>query len=270
MAKLDAIKQAASSRKSRIQSSKDLTANNVWWMLLGAPKHGKTIAAATMSEKYEQGGHLEDILYWQFDRGGVDSLAGLGLSAPVIDLSTVTEAGKLTNAIKEAAKDTYESIRSGVTKTVIFDAISTYDSVAKSALVPQYDGGKAFGLYDALLAMHMQTLGYLKKMECNVILICHCKPTVQMNDEDSINKKAATTLPGNASIVPDLTGKTLTYVRGQCSAIFPVVATPNQGGIMEHNIYPEGIGGVEAGNRYKGLDSKEPANLRNILAKIKR
>lgn len=255
-----------------VQSSLERTAENVRVLLVGPPKHGKTITACSLSDTFPEAlpapqlTHLNDGLLILFDAGGHDSLKGLNLTIPMIDLSRCTDEGSLVKGYNDATRILKQRVQEGQTGFAIVDSVSTFDKMLKGAVGMRL---QKWELYDAMLGHHMRFFQALQALPIDIAFICHSKGLAEAASDSQADQRKASSLPGGATITADITGQTLAYYRAQVSMLLPVLATKlGKNTRTEYAIYPYGTQGFEAGTRFP-LAEKEPANLGRLLKKIR-
>jgi hypothetical protein len=244
-------------------------------MLLGPPKNGKTVCAATVSSlcpkelPAPQKTYLKDTVWIQFDTNGIESLRHLNLIPYVIDLSRVVEYGMLKRKLTETIKEIKEQAEKGAIKNVVIDTISTMDTVMLSHLRKIYPDIKLQGLmYNTLLGLHMDFAMQLKSLPVTTVIIAHTKVTMGMGDaQDMAARKKSAGLPGGGDIVAEISGKAANHYKGASDCIWPVLKK-SVGGKEKFVVLPYGGYGFEGGCRYNGLGAEEPANLQEIFRKV--
>jgi hypothetical protein len=257
---------------SLVQNTMDQTAKNIRILLLGPPKHGKTVLGATLSDlcppeiPAQSLTNLSDLLIAQFDAGGCDSLKAVNLSAPMVDMSRHTTEKALVDGYNQFAALAKQRVEAGTTTKIVVDGVSTFDKMLKTAI-----GGRLqkWDLYDAMLGHHMKFFQRLQELPVDLVFICHAKGLSSDLDADQATKKTATSLPGGATIAADITGAAQPFYIGQCSLILPVVAArAGKNTKTEYAVYPNGTQGFQSGTRFN-LADKEPAHLGRLLKKIR-
>jgi len=245
-------------------------------LISGPPGHGKSVCAATASEKSpdeftdeftaEQGGgltNLDDVLFLNFDRQATAGFADLGIEVPEIDLSTCS-GKEIISSTKEALKVAKARAIEGVTKTVVVDTISSLDAVLvafwKEATANRWD------MYNAILTTHMRFAMALKEIPANVVVICHAKAINEAEDAQGRARQKAAAGPAPASISLDITGQARGYWQRNVPLQLPLICR-TRGSRVERHLYPSGVEGFEAKSRFK-LADKEPAHLRKLFEKI--
>lgn len=259
-----------------VQSSTDLIGEDAWWCLYGPPGHGKTVAAASAARNFPQTipnkgpiVKLEGILFLQADRGGTDSLRSLGLAADVINISKYTTVHSIRQIINAAA----EYVKTNGIETLIIDTLSSLDNALLADLTPKFDSGKKFGLYQTLLAEHLDTLRTLRSLPCNVVFLCHSKAKATFKEgefaEAAQVKELATETPGEFSVRMDLNGKMHEHIMAQCSIVIPTIAEKIGNREPDYCLYPNGYSGFQAKTRYKCFANKEKPNLYEMFQRVK-
>lgn len=264
---------------SMVTSSKETTLDSWRMLIYGPPKHGKTFTALTASEKFpddpiltpqEETLVLDDLLFIEADEGGLDGLVEHNVEVPMIDVSKIG-GGKLINSRWEKiVKEIEGRVKSGETKTVVLDTLSSIDRDITYYQRQQFPDPKHNAqMYGAVLGSHMRIFGELRRLPCNILILAHVNYRVDMGDSTQKAKQKATTLPGSSDAVPDITGKAGRFYAGAMSVQMPLIAQPTPTG-MERYLYPKGFGRFEAGSRFtRFLNDKEEPHVRKMVAKIK-
>ena len=245
--------------------------------LMGPPKVGKTIAAATLSAFFpdvlpaKEKTYLKDTVWIQFDLNGTESLSQMQVFPYLYDLSRETEYASIQSAIASAIKE----IKGNPTiKNVVIDTVTALDTVLLVHFRKMYPEEKVQGLmYNQMLAAHMNFAMQLKQLNATVVAITHTKMPISVSSNADAKaaetlRKRASSMAGGGDIVPEITGRAANYYKGASSAVWPVVKSLGAGKRDEYWVLPYGGYGFEGGCRYEGLEDKEPANLKNILKKV--
>ena len=229
-------------------------------MLLGPPKNGKTVCAASISEycpkelPAKEKTYLKDTVWIQFDTNGIESLKHLNLIPFVIDLSRIVEYGILKRKLTETIKDIKASAEKGEIKNVVIDTITTMDTVMLTHLRKIYPDIKLQGLmYNTLLGLHMDFAMQLKSLPVTTVIIAHSKVTMGMGDASELAaRKKSAGLPGGGDIIAEISGKAANHYKGASDCIWPVLKK-SKAGKEEFIVLPYGGMGFEGGCRYNGL-----------------
>ncbi len=262
--------------KDMVEMSVDIN-NTDRIMLIGPPKAGKTVAAATYSAQCpdvlpaKELTNLEDTLIWQFDEEGSKSLTYLNLNAPVIDFTKCKTFQDLQKKLKEAMKYTAEAVASGKVNVVIIDTLTSYDH----ALVGHYGGvypekKDSMALYNNVKLKHQVLQKFMRSLDCSYILIAHTKTVhAAVESTEAATRAKAQNLATGGDIVAAITGGGATLWKAAVSYIWPVLAKKVKGQqLMEHYVLPRGGQGFEGGGRFPFLADKEPAHLGLLFKKI--
>ena len=245
-------------------------------MLIGPPKNGKTVCAATVSAFCPQvlpateRTYLKDTVWVQFDTNGVESLKQLNLIPLVIDLSRIVEYGMLKRKLTEAVKEIKEEAEKGNIKNVVIDTLTSMYTVMLSHLRKIYSDIKLQGLmYNTLLGAHMDFALQLKSLPVTTVIIAHTKVTMSglTDAQELATRKKSAGLPGGGDIVAEISGKASNHYKGASDCIWPVLKK-SVGGKESYIVLPYGGHGFEGGCRYHGLNQEEPANLQAIFKKV--
>jgi len=241
-------------------------------MVYGAPKHGKTVLAATISEKFpDKPGKervvLDDVLYLQCDTNGIESLLGLQIVPYVIDLAvTETDYLKYKQIVMNAMKEAVAAVKSQGIKYIVIDTLSTLDATMTALLSKVKDGQQ---LYGQLYADMREIFNTLKSAPASVIALAHVKVAHSLigDSASTTQRKMASELPGAVDFTPQITGKAADLYKGACSGLFALRTIQAKGKPPERKIITNTYLGYEAGHRFQGLDVEEEAHLGKLLTK---
>ncbi len=259
---------------AEVAMSMDHTFDKAWAILYSPPKHGKTFMAGTISEHWPEKlpaaemTSLDDMLWFLFDRGGLDGFRENNLSAPFINLAEAS-GKKLQFELKQALGLAKERVEAGITKTIVVDTLTGYDDMLVAFWQDVYAeaGGKGWEMYGKIKTDHMDFARKLKALSCNVLILCHPKVAVDVGDNTS---KMAKSMPGFSDVAPQLTGKSLQHYMGASSLILPLLAEKKNGKVVR-NVYPNGSKGWSGGNRFQqSLGDVEPADFQALVNKIRK
>jgi hypothetical protein len=265
-------------------NSKDDFAQSTWILLDGGFKTGKTVLAATFSDKCPDtlpalvATVLDDMYWCQFDKKGTESLGAMKLSVDRCDLSVdCGNFDELLKGIKGFHEQLAARVKEKKTKTLVVDTITALDTALNSHLRKQgFDLEKNPGsFYNALLSRHMDFVNPIRAMDINVIFIAHLKSKVAFmeskeTESERTRRKAASIGGDVGKLGVDITGKAGEWYKGQVSSIWPLVATVEKGKPTTRMILPYGGQGYEGGCRYVGLDpAGEEAHLNKLFRKIR-
>jgi hypothetical protein len=253
----------------RVRDSKDTLLERFRLVLIGPPKEGKSVCAATASELFPatfpapEMVDLRDMFWCLLDNGGLDGFAELNLSVPHMDLSNVN-AAYIQQALTAFFEEAQKRVAAGVTKTVVLDSLTALDKLLLARLMKDYE---KWGLYQAILAAHLQVFHQAKTLACNVISICHGKMVNMPEDAAAaIKQTAAGITPGTIEL--DLSGQVANFYRQSMSLIIPI-ASKGSAGEEVYNLYPRGVKGFTGYSRFAKLEKEEPAHLGKLFAKIR-
>jgi hypothetical protein len=255
---------------AKLTNSAELMSNARKILLYGPTKNGKTICAASISEFFPEKlpalppVELSDVVVVNFDGDGTDSLFGLGLSAPTVDLSTETTEQGLKRGLNDAWKIIKAEIAVGRCKAVIFDTVSSFNDMLEYALGQRLSG---WDIFRERLNMHEDLINKAKGLGVHVVFVTHSAAVRTAVDAEQAAQKKATALAGPATIGAEIGGKASTRYKRNCGMVLPMLATKTGKDKFEYCVFPNGIAGFEAGSHYEGLADKEPANLRHIIEK---
>lgn len=239
-----------------IQSSRDAS-HNSGILLLGAFKAGKTVCSSTISENLESG-VLSDLLYVSFDVGGTQSLTSLGREAPTLDVSGLNYKDFAKEWRDGLGESVLARVKSGETKTVIFDTLSTYDSLLRSHYAESWE---------EIRRAHFKLADYCKMVASlggRYVVTAHLKSNLgdwSVDEKTTTAKQAAQSEVTN--LVFDITGKAAARKwRGQVAHALPVCREDGK-----HYIFPWGKPGELEGftRGPPDLPKKMDANLTEFL-----
>lgn len=252
------------------------TLKNFHAIISGSPGHGKTYSTITLSEhcpadfshlvkpsyaKREVPINLADNLYWTFDKGALDGFKGQGFSAPQLDAATLPKEVDILVELNKGFDIVAKEVAAGRCRNLIIDTVSALNEKFESYWKKK--GEKGWDLYGAVAASHSSFAYNVKTLSCNVFFLCHLKALKDGTDATAgeLNKQRAA---GLATIVPDITGKSLNNYRKDASFILPTLREKQQG--VEGRFYLTApIRGYDAKSRIV-LGAQIPADWRLIRA----
>ncbi len=263
-----------------VQQSKDAWLVRRRIMLMGPPKSGKTVLAATMSdfcpaELPNKGPiiDLKDLLFAQMDVNGMESLRAMGLSAPFVDMSKCNTMKEFREHHKEFMQIARDRVSKGITKTVVFDPLSTLDAILVGEAHKLFPDAKNSGTkWSDVQQKHMDfAKDILRELDCNVVVTCHSKSNMNLIGDETAaaaDSKKAGMMPGQATIVPAISRGAVKFYLAQTGALWALVCEKDKKGTETRYILPNGGDGYEGGSRYRGLAEREPANLKLVFEKL--
>lgn len=228
-------------------------------LVYGAPGSTKTASSVTMSvhcpadwthvrltelPKRELVS-LSDMLWLGFDGQALYGFKQLGVSAPIIDLSTVPST-QLFTKLNEALKDVEAEVTAGRTKTVVVDTVSALDGAMQIALMDQgiASDGNTMTLFGELARKHGRFAATLRRLPVNILFLAHARSAAETTPQgNSAGAMTAATIAtkkkdaaGTGEITAEITGKSLNMYRGDGSFVIncrrgsrPVNGKPVQG-----------------------------------------
>ncbi len=240
----------------------------------GPPGHGKTTFAASASEHFESK-DLKDMLFLQFDLGGLDGLKAKGYKVAFIDTrALMAEKGAVRgtfDALDILAKHTEQNKD---LRYIVVDTISEMDKLWHEAIDKIEDDGRA--LYRQMLNNHIRfynrVINISLKTAAKAIFIAHSKAKVldQTATEGQKKTQTADKLPGGNDIQVDVTGQGHGIYTRNGSLVIAMQCRSIKGKPDVYVALPNGGGGFEGKNRFKGiLNEEESPNLRAIFNKLK-
>lgn len=256
-------------------------------VLIGAWKNGKTVCAASISDKFpdpfpntEELTVLDDTWFFCVDPGALDGFAEMGITVPHSDVSVPK---KTLREYEEDFDEKIEKVRplveAGVIKNVVLDSASFYDHNINAFLTKKYKNDKG-GMWGEFRQLHTDRMHKLRSLGCRLVVCVH--PTENViwgKDGSEVQQKSkkrqmVSMLPGQADFKLDITGKSAGLYKGGGSWILPVIKEtkkqPGKDPVDEYYIYLGGAKGIEGGVRLgKFLEKKQPANLGKLLKKLK-
>lgn len=256
------------------------------WRLLvyGPPKVGKTVLGVTASEHFPlsvdalkniRDLKTPDLLFVEFDENGADTLAALNIEAPVLNVAHVSGQELVDGGITDIVTFIARRVKKGETRTVIIDTVSAFDIALLGWAHEKWPSSKHLPkLYGDVLAQHIKLFAGLKSTKCNILVLSHAHYKFQMDENDSnqkVKRKAesmASTRPGDASVIPQITGRAGRHYAGSTSIQMPMLSGV-VGREVKRTLYPYGLMGFEGGCRYPNLNEKEPAHIGLLIQKVK-
>src|SRR5574343_623664 len=260
--------------------------------LYGAPKTGKTMCAATFSDKIpadarfplEKRVVIDDMLYVMFDGGGCLSLELNGIQVPMLDLSGMTalrplEIGGLKLQVDNWEQPVFDMIREMVIKegirAVVWDSVSSYCRI----LEPWSDIGDSFAsntrMRNKVITLHT----YSRTIPCTQIFNFHAKMPVgiegsnnqkMQTQADNMHNRLEALGAGSANIIIDCPTSAASLFRGNTINTWPVIKL-GPDGKERRVILPFGGYGWEGGSRFQEawIKREEEPNINAIFAKVR-
>jgi len=250
----------------------------------GPPGHGKTFFALSGSALWpekmpsKEPVVLSDTCVVSFDKDATAGLSEQGISCPYIvdvpkllqeESSVLKVLNKVTSAVEWAVKE------KGV-KLVSFDTVSSLDHMLKyhyqeNPITNARGEEDRFKMFDRMLLAHTKLKAMASKLPATCVFLFHAKYLTEMSDSDRMKKRASAT-PGNADIIPAVTGQAADLYTRNTSLEVVVYATEKPGGKgFSRKVYPCGTRGFRGKNRWQtSLGSDEPADLGVLLRKVRK
>jgi hypothetical protein len=253
-----------------IKKSTELMGQSMVIGVHGQPGSGKTTLAATI-------GDPEEMLWLQFDHGGVNSLAAKGISVDTIDVnSEMRDAKQSLSAITGKALGEAEKLfKIGKKKYLVIDTLTAFGQSRINELMEiENKSGKPnkYAPYSAI-ARELEGIIRISTSFAPYVVVCMHSKYHDADDSamDTNLKNQATR--GMAHIVADLPGRAaLNAVFGCMSMVlYAERGSKNVGGkqVPEFKLIDDSSV-VQTKSRFSGLlGSPLPFNLGEIIAKIK-
>jgi len=265
-----------------IVNSRDISGKYAWTIVQAPPKHGKTVFAATWSQKCptelpaKQGVELSEMLWLLTDKDGLNSLTQVGLSVPLIDFTACESWPSFRAQFDKALPIIKERVASGQTKCIVLDSISAIDAMAIShvKMSGAYDGNP-MGYWDDIKGKVCYILLQLKPVLAELIIIAHLKEkfvienksTQETTQQLKQKKEKSAAMPGAGDVVLGVSGGIAKFLLSTATSVWTIEKKITKGKPAEYVCYPNGGFGFEGGTRLKGLEDIEPANMRALLTK---
>ena len=243
------------------------------WILLvyGPPKVGKTVSALTASTRYPDEKSLDDILFLEFDPGGLDSVKAMGYDVPYFDLSRIDVEKFITDIGSNFEDALKKQIKAG-TKTLVVDTLTAYNSSLVSHFTEKFPSPGHKGLvYNGVLNGHMKLYQVLLRSGCNLLLFAHAQYLIDLEAKGagSGEKKRAETMPGENAVKPRISGQMSGHYSSAASIQAAMLAVPGPGNVMKRwlNLDKEGW---ETGHRFPALGKREEPHYLKLVEKAKK
>lgn len=274
MAKLGTSADSAAPTGLAVRSSRDTVGENIAILLIGAPGGGKTVCSVTISElcpdtlPAETMTELSDTLVIEFDRGGLDSLFGLNLSVPHIDLSTVPEA-ELPSKGLEALDIARQRVESGETKNVIIDGLTSQNHTLMNLFSKQ----KKLNKWDLMMNTNLAFFQKARALPANVVFITHGKVVSVMSGMDPAAEEVARAKLSakgldDGDVNVNIPGQSGEFYVNNSSLICPVTAEGPKNK-KKFFIHPRGTKRFISKCRFPQLPDKMPASLSEVVRILK-
>ncbi len=260
------------------------TLTNSMIALVGPVKQGKSVCAATISEKFPtelRTGKLTvlDDTYWLgFDRAATDGFAELGFTVPGADLSVMPkDIYAFKQNIAAAIKECKQYVDAGIVKNVVVDTVSTFDFIIMKYLSDMYEGeSNRMPMWGELKSSHLNLWHQISGLDARLVCIFHPKARTELvSANTSIADKEKAAAKRMAESVDDaplelaVTGSAKTLWMAQASMQLPVVAERKGKKPPEYYLHLGSAKGIQGVSRFGGIESKQPAHLGKLLEAIK-
>lgn len=238
---------------------------------------GKTRLVGTASEFYkerplkERNGMIElkDLLMFQFDKDGIQTLQSLGMEPFYYDFSQTPGPEKMVQWLADLFMKIDQAkkvIIDNNIKFVVIDTLSSLATYIESCEVPMAKDPRQG--YFAAQGKVRQIVLALSQLPCQQIWLCHSKSIFSAAETEENKMKKEASLPGEFKIDLDLTTGMAKALRRHFSSVFFLDADMKTGK-RELVTDEKNTLGVYTKNRYPDLLSpREPANLRSLFGKI--
>jgi len=261
------------------------TLTNSMIALVGPVKQGKSVCAATISEKFPETlrtGKLTvlDDTYWLgFDRAATDGFAELGFTVPGADLSVMPkDIYTFKQNIAAAVKECKQYIDAGIVKNVVVDTVSTFDFIIMKYLSDMYEGdSNKMPMWGDLKSSHLNLWHQISGLDARLVCLFHPKARVELvsantsiaDKKKAEAKKLAESIDIEEPLELAVTGSAKTLWTAQASMILPVVSERKGKRDPEYYLHLGSAKGIQGVSRFGGIESKQPAHLGKLLEAIK-
>lgn len=250
------------------------------WIIHGPSGSGKTRAAATASAfhklrpKSERDNliELEDMMWLQFDKDGLQSLRSMGMEPLFYDFSyMVPELPKWQAAVYLRLDEARAKVASGV-KYVVIDTLSTICEYFDAYFLGSANVKDPRLAYNQSLQAFRQLMLHLRALPCAQIWLCHSRSAWVDPDKVSDQQKAsrAAAMPGEYDIDLALTNGWKQCIRGQSNLTMGLDVEDNRQRYFITSESQQGHGPRwYVKNRYDDLlQPREPIDLKSIFDRI--
>ena len=252
-----------------------------WIVLYGPPKVGKTGTAATASEfcpatlPSKESVELSDMVWLNYDTGGMESLADLNLVAPTFDLShaaswgdAVRQETKIFEYIQKRAKESQDKF------FLVVDTLSSRDLMLNTHFQNEFsDKPKLTShMYNNIFSANLNFLFKLRTLPAHVgiLILMHAKGTVNYTQDTGASSTQVASQAEITDISPQLTGKAKDAVLKD-STLFWLQKRVVKGRPTVREVLTRSTDLIQAGGRGENrLEMYEPANLKTIFKKMGR
>lgn len=256
----------------KVTSSKDDTGGKDI-LLYGPPGHGKTVAAATASQHCPdtlpagKSTSLDDMLWLQFDRGGVSSLTPHNLSVDVLDLSGESDWRKIRKLLPEVVQVVNTKVKEGL-EWVVVDTLTSMDAVLVSTAKEEFDVRATMQAWGYVLQEHARFYDMLRSLPVSLLLLCHAKSIIPADEDLDTKTKRKAAGTDTSTMAPAISGSAVNRYIANSSYVWAVQAKPIRGKTeREYKILPYPANGFATKSRYNGWDAEEPANIKKLFEK---
>ena len=247
------------------------------WLIHGAAGTGKTRVAGTASKHYVERAvaartstiALDDVLFVQFDRGGVQSLQSLGLDPAFIDLSNQPmEAPLWVSAVSKQIEALPKLIAERGYEYLVIDTVTTAASYLDGYFLgttanAQLGYGRSQAVFQRMMSMFIA-------VQCKQIWLAHSRSAYideKAENADAKASQAKATRPGSYAVDIGLTRGNGDWLRPKTSVAFAIEVQPD---LSRRLVTGEGQD-YYVKNRFADLlAAREPANIRSLMAKIEK
>ncbi len=266
-----------------------------WGIMVNGPlKSGKTFVAATASEHFTLGPcSLDDMLWASVDRNALSGFREWGIKCPnhlnvhrwLMPLRPDEEPRPVCKDICDALDKLVKAASHRISvdpriKFLVLDTISVLDQhiidfwfrperVPVSRRTGEADTQGAWG---RVFTTHRNLFLSLSHLPVHFIVLCHARvmPEAFQSSDAASSKVQVSTMPGDGKITPHISGQSRELWTRNADGLLVLKTTRLTGDKgMRRTLHPFGGEGWEGGTRLqKALSHEEPANLREIFAKI--
>lgn len=257
--------------------------------LLAIPGGGKTYLSLSISNQWPKDiqakrksiTYIDDVIHVGWDRS---ALAGLNqhkirvryhFNIPQI---MGEKNWNILDTINGVLDDIYEIVEHGNIKAVVDDTMSSLDWMICGHWFETLETDNTIAIYGKIASTHQSYRLGILTLPVMPISCFHLRPVgpdLARKTEDKAKQRANRyTIQGEdgAELVPDITGKAARHYFGAASV--ELVCRSYKSPTTKkwaYDVHPEGFGQARGKNRFRDvLSTKEPADLKAIIAKVRR
>lgn len=203
---------------------------------------------------------LHDLAWLGIDSGALRGAAELKVWPKFTLDASEQEPSKLADYLAGQIRELTPYCNKGEIKTVVLDTASMADVMFEAALGHIDDNTKRAA---AKLRMHAKVFGPLHALKADVIVLCHTKPTFDINDEARKRREAR----GLPTYIPRIGGSALDFYQNDMDFIFGVMRKREVvgGKPLERVMWTTTTAGdVQAKSRLQAIPKEMPADFREL------